>query len=171
MASTYKLISSVTVGAGATSTIAFTSIPATYTDLVFRLSIRNLAGGIDDQLRVNFNNTGVGSTTVNKVLQGNGDGSVSSNNSSTWIIGGFNANGSTANIFTNVEIYIPNYLSSLNKNFYVDSAMERNETICYTEITAGVWQDTAEITSVAFSMPSVNFAQYSTAYLYGISNA
>jgi len=171
MASTYKLISSVTVGAGATSTIAFTSIPATYTDLVFRLSIRNLSGGIDDQLRVNFNSTGVSGTTINKVLQGNGLGSVGSANSSTWIIGGFNGNGTTANTFTDAEIYIPNYLSSLNKNFYVDSTMETNAAQNYTEINACVWQDTAAITSVAFTMPSVNFAQYSTAYLYGISNA
>ena len=168
MASTYKLISSVTVGAGATSTIAFTSIPATYTDLVFRLSIRNLAAGIDEQLRVNFNNTGVNANTLNKVIQGNGLGSVATANSSTWIIGGYNGNGTTANTFTDAEVYIPNYLSSLNKNFYVDSTMETNGAQCYTEITAAVWQNTAAITSVAFSMPSVNFAQYSTAYLYGI---
>ena len=39
MATTYKLISSVTVST-ATNTISFTSIPQTYTDLVIKASLR-----------------------------------------------------------------------------------------------------------------------------------
>jgi hypothetical protein len=37
MATTYEIISSVTVGSGGAADIEFTSIPATYTDLVIFL--------------------------------------------------------------------------------------------------------------------------------------
>jgi hypothetical protein len=35
MATTYEIIASVTVGSGGAANIEFTSIPATYTDLVY----------------------------------------------------------------------------------------------------------------------------------------
>ena len=41
MATTYTLISSVTVGSGGAASIEFTSIPSTYTDLVLKLSARS----------------------------------------------------------------------------------------------------------------------------------
>jgi hypothetical protein len=39
---TYTLISSVTVGSGGAANMGFTSIPATYTDLLVKLSAREL---------------------------------------------------------------------------------------------------------------------------------
>jgi hypothetical protein len=36
MATTYEIIASVTVGSGGAANIEFTSIPATYTDLVLK---------------------------------------------------------------------------------------------------------------------------------------
>jgi hypothetical protein len=42
MATTYDLISSVTVGSGGAANIEFTSIPATYTDLVVLFSGQEL---------------------------------------------------------------------------------------------------------------------------------
>ena len=40
MATTYTLISSVTVGSGGAASIEFTSIPADYTDLLLKVSMR-----------------------------------------------------------------------------------------------------------------------------------
>jgi hypothetical protein len=40
MATTYEIIASVTVGSGGAANIEFTSIPATYTDLVVLFSAR-----------------------------------------------------------------------------------------------------------------------------------
>ena len=48
MADTYTLISSVTVGAGGASSIDFTSIPATYTDLLVKFSLRTDFNGWRD---------------------------------------------------------------------------------------------------------------------------
>ena len=41
MANTYVLISSSTVGSGGAASIDFSSIPATYTDLVLKLCMTN----------------------------------------------------------------------------------------------------------------------------------
>jgi hypothetical protein len=41
MANTYEAIATVEVGSGGAATIEFTSIPATYTDLVVKVSARN----------------------------------------------------------------------------------------------------------------------------------
>ena len=41
MATTYKAISTVTVGSGGAASITFSSIPATYTDLVLKISGRH----------------------------------------------------------------------------------------------------------------------------------
>jgi hypothetical protein len=49
MATTYTLISSVTVGGGGTSTITLSSIPSTYTDLALLLCGRTTrASYVDD---------------------------------------------------------------------------------------------------------------------------
>jgi hypothetical protein len=45
MATTYEIISSVTVGSGGAANIEFTSIPATYTDLYVLASIRSNRSG------------------------------------------------------------------------------------------------------------------------------
>ena len=54
---TYTLISSVTVGAGGASSIDFTSIPSTYTDLLVKISARStlneLNGGHAVGLKIN----------------------------------------------------------------------------------------------------------------------
>ena len=47
MANTFQLISSTTVGAGGASSIDFTSIPSTYTDLVIKWSGRLTSTGGD----------------------------------------------------------------------------------------------------------------------------
>jgi hypothetical protein len=48
------LISSVTVGSGGAADIEFTSIPATYTDLLVKISIRNATSGAT-RVYVRFN--------------------------------------------------------------------------------------------------------------------
>ena len=55
MATTYSLISSVTVGSGSAATIGFTSIPATYTDLLLSYSARIDQTGIVRQVDISFN--------------------------------------------------------------------------------------------------------------------
>ena len=164
---TYQLISSVTVGSGGAATMTFSSIPATYTDLLLKISSRNTSGGADNH-RISFN----GNTTSYsfRSLEGNGS-TASSINASTRIIGVINGSSSTASTFSNNEIYIPNYTSSNFKSFSADAVSENNATTAYAQLWANLWSNTAAITSIDIDANTLTFAQYTTAYLYGISNA
>ena len=169
MANTYQLISSVTVGSGGTATMSFTSIPSTYTDLVlFVIARTNRAGDILDELYLTFN-----SNTSNyswRRLLGENSASGDSGSNRTVILA--NASNSTANVLGNATVYISNYAGSGNKPYSVDSVMEQNATNAARQLLAGLWSNSAAITQIDLtSSTSSNFVQYSTAYLYGISNA
>ena len=57
MPNTFTLIASSTVGAGGASSIDFTSIPSTYTDLVIKASLRSDRNtGSATYLTITFNN-------------------------------------------------------------------------------------------------------------------
>lgn len=161
-----ELIQAVTVGSGGASTISFTSIPQTYTDLVLKVSSRNTTGGTDN-LRISFN----GNTTSYsfRVLEGNGS-SAGSFNDVVRLVGLTNSSTSTASTFSNNEIYIPNYTSSNNKSFLADAVTENNATIAYAQLWANLWSNSAAITSIDIDANTLTFAQYTTAYLYGVTN-
>ena len=167
MATTYKLISSVTVGSGGATTMTFSSIPQTYTDLLIKISSRNTTGGTDNH-RISFN-----SNTSNYSLRtvgGNGSTAYSNNNTNR-VVGIVNGSTATASTFSNNDIYIPNYRTSNFKSFSTDAVSENNATTAYAELYASLWSDTAAITSIDIDANTLTFAQYTTAYLYGISNA
>ena len=168
MANTFVKISTVTVGAGGSSTISFTSIPQTYTDLKIVISGRTDFAAVASNNSISFN--GSATSFSSKLLSGDG-GSVASytrtDNLNVFLIPGSSA---TASVFGNSEIYIPNYTSANNKSFYCDSTTENNATSSYTQLHTGLWSNTAAITSVTLTSQNGNFVQYSTATLYGVAN-
>ena len=173
MANTYEAIATVTVGSGGQAEIEFTSIPATYTDLVLKLSLRTSAVGTDDQIRIKINGNSAGNAYSSKFIQANGAAASSFSGSAAGyvIAGAVNGNGSTANTFGNAELYFPNYAGSTNKSYSVDAVMENNATTAFIDVAAILWSDTSAITSLAFFAPSVNIKEFSTATLYGIKNS
>ena len=167
MADTYTLISSVTVGAGGASSIDFTSIPATYTDLLVKLSSRNTSTGGAIYLRFN----GSTSSYTVRYLEGNGAAASSGTDSTYLYVSELNTSSTTASTFSSADIYIPNYAGSTNKSVSADSVSENNATTAYAGIYAGLWSNTSAITQVTLYPSANTFAQYSTAYLYGIKNS
>jgi hypothetical protein len=165
MAQAYVPIQTVTVGAGGSSSIEFTNIPATYTDLYIFLSARSTASFVADDLNVQFNNSSANFTYRN--IYSTGSGTVTSSSGSTNIIGAMNGANSTASVFSNASIYIPNYTSSNNKSISFDGVVENNATRGDDTLWAALWSNSAAITSIKLS-GSANLAQYSTATLYGI---
>lgn len=173
---TYTLISSTTVGSGGVSGIDFTSIPSTYTDLVLLLSLRGNSASYDDYVNVRFNSSS-GANYSNRIIDTGG----TTGSSSSWASQNYgyffqiDAASSTASTFSNVEIYIPNYAGSTNKPYSNIGVKENNgnqSTSRWMAINAGLWSQTAAITSINLSVGSSTlWVQYSTAYLYGISNA
>lgn len=170
MANTYVLISSSTLGSSS-KTITFTSIPQTYTDLLFKCNVRTDAGVTVDNIFFTVN--GSGSSYSSKLVYGNGTSALSSTGSSTYFDNLIQPGASsTANTFGSTEIYIPNYTGSTNKYFSAESLSENNGTTAWTIFAAGLWSNTAAITSVTITAPgSGSFITNSSAYLYGIKSS
>ena len=169
MANTFEAIATVTVGSGGAATMAFSSIPGTYTDLKVVTSTRNTGNGSGQFLTFNGNSTSYSA----KRLIGNNGSTVTSHNGGTTNLFLLSVDTrATANSFGSAEIYIPNYTSSNNKSVSLDSVNEENgNSYAYDEISAGLWSNSAAITSITLTPEAGNFAQYSTATLYGIKNS
>jgi hypothetical protein len=163
MAATKQLISTVTVGSGGAANITFSSIPATYTDLLVKISVRNSSGGaVASYIALN------GSTSNFSARYLYGSGSSTSSGTLARYIGSTKSD-ATANTFNSTDIYIPNYAGSTNKSYSVDNVDENNGTAADQNIIAGLWSDTAAITSIALTSATGDWVQYSTASLYGIT--
>jgi hypothetical protein len=170
MATTYTLISSVTVGATAVASIEFTSIPATYTDLVVVLSGRSDTTRASDGGYAYLSFNGSSANLTSRFLY-NYNGTIASG-TSTNILGWNVPSDYTANTFGNNSWYIPNYASSNYKSVGVDTVTENNSSNILMGLTAGLWSSSSAITSIKIpTEPPSKFVQYTTAYLYGISNA
>jgi hypothetical protein len=77
----------------------------------------------------------------------------------------------TASVFGSTEIYIPNYLSANQKSLSVDSLPENNATGTMASLLAGLWNQTSAITQITLTPYLGNWAQYSSATLYGIKSS
>ncbi len=169
----YDCIAEVTVGSGGSSSINFTSIPSTYTDLCLKLSLRNSYAGtyVSGKLTVNSNGSSI---YTSRVLGGGGtstsSGSYGPQTQMEWGPGG--ANNLTANMFSNVEMYFPNYTSSNNKSIFIDGVMETNDaTNNALNLWAGLASTSSAISSIQVTFNAGSWMQHSTATLYGISNS
>jgi len=168
MPNTFELIASSTVGSGGAASIDFTSIPSTFTDLVVKYSIRTTGAAVATGGFITFNGSTTGYTY--RRLEGTGAAAGSQNGSARYA-GVDTGTSATANTFSSAEVYIPNYAGSTNKSYSADSVSENNATTAYTWFVAGLWSNTAAITSISISDDTFNLGQYSTAYLYGVKNA
>ena len=174
MANTYTLISS-NVLSSATATVTFSSIPATYTDLVLRCSIRRAAtSNQSTDLKITFNAdtaTNYSKTSIS------GDGATASsarqsNTSAQFFLDLSAGSASTANTFSSFEMYFPNYTSTSNRPLSGFGVNENNTTTAYMVAQAGLYRGTSAISSIEITQPSTgSFDTNSSFYLYGIKNS
>ena len=174
MANTFELIASSTVGSGGASSITFSSIASSWTDLCVKYSTRTNRSVFVEAIYLEFNGSG-GTAYSDRLLFGTGAAAQSNSSSSQANInnaGVTAGNTATSNTFGNGEIYIPNYAGSQNKSTSADSTGENNATDSYMYLNAGLWANSAAITQIKLVPVNGNsFMQYSTAYLYGVKNA
>lgn len=153
--STEVAIATTTLGTAA-STITFSSIPATYTDL--RLVFNLITPGYDSTLTVNGDSATNYSYTL---IRGNGTAAISGRGTNTaGVILDYNA--SSPALFT-VDFF--SYAGSTNKTFLTTSSEDANGSGT-VDRKVGLWRNTAAITSVTLS--STNMSIGTTATLYGI---
>ncbi len=169
MATTFVKISTLTAGSGGVASFDFTSIPQTYTDLKLLVSVRtDRATGVD-AIEFKFNNL----LTNRSYQEVYGSGSATSASGGAGSNGGYvPAVAATASVFSNTEIYIPNYTSSNFKSSIADNVGENNATESYQNLEGNLWSATAAINQVTLFMSyGTIFNQYSTATLYGIKSS
>lgn len=157
--------------ATAVSSIEFTSIAGTYTDLALLVSIRSSESAVGANAEMKFNGSGSGYST--RLLYGGGSGSgataTGGSNRIQWSPT-TSGNSSTANTFGNALIYIPNYASSNNKSVSIDAVAENNATTSRQDLVAALWSNSAAITSIAFTWENpANFVVGSSITLYGVT--
>jgi hypothetical protein len=181
MASSRTLIESQTLASSAAS-VTFSSIPATYTDLVLRWSSRGNQATIWQsypRLKINNSPSAVASVTY---IAGNGatassftavaistSGQYPITNSAGNIMS--NSAGNTTSTFDSVEIYIPSYTVAQNKPFSMIGAGEQNATTAYIVGSAALERNTSAITSLVIINDTGNFVSGSSFYLYGLKNS
>lgn len=157
------LIASSTVGSGGTSSIDFTSIPQTYTDLFIVLSARTVNQG---NVRLNLNSSASGFST--RTLYVTGAGAPASFTATVELGRATFSSDTPSTNFGAMQVHLPNYRSGVSKPFSAD-CFAASYNGGFVMITAGVWANNTAISSLSLLPPSgTTFLEYTTAYLYGI---
>ena len=146
-------------GNGSATTITFSSIPQTYTDLVLVMPIFT-ASNANESVQINGD---TGSNYSNTWITGNGSTVASSRNS----------NNTALNIQTNIfststspAFHIMNFQNYSNTTTFKTVLTRSNRAEQATETFVGLWRNTAAITSI--SIASATFTTNATFTLYGI---
>ena len=169
MAENYVLLETIQLTQSAAS-VTFDNIPQTgYTDLKIVLSARESTAGDYVRLGMDFNS--INSGISGKLISGNGSaagsGNITTNGTVAYGVTRFSA---TANTFSNVDIYIPNYTSSNYKSFSIDAVEENNATAALMSMSAVLSTITNPITTIKlYPDYRTQFAANSTFSLYGIA--
>jgi hypothetical protein len=177
MPANYVLLERIELNASAAS-VTFANIPQTgYTDLKIVASARSSnTDGFTGTMSMRLNGNSGANYSFRQLFaatatpgSGNGSGQTYAS------VGGTVGASLTANTFNNAEIYLPNYTSSANKSWSLDTVSENNASTDFTYqlmLNAGLWSQTAAINEVTlFSgvTGSTNFVSGSTFSLYGLA--
>jgi hypothetical protein len=153
------------------SSVTFSSIPATYTDLLILCTVRS-SSNADPSFYWSYN--GDSSVIYNaRFLRGSGSSASSFAQSGVGFHrsdGGADGTGETANTFSSVEIIIPNYASSIHKSSSLYMVSENNASAADITVGAALYASTNPITSINLSVDGT-LAIGSSFYLYGIKKA
>lgn len=167
MPATYEPIATTTLGS-ATSTISFTSISGSYTDLVLVFAYKSNSTN-QPTLRLTFNGSTTGYSGTQ--LTGNGSSAASYRNTSASfisiarVVGTPTTSGGTATV-------VINFMNYSNTTTYKTVLARPSAAESGVEADVGLWQNTAAITQIDITTATSNdFASGSMVTLYGIKAA
>ena len=159
------------------ASVTFSSIPQGYTDLVVVCSVRGTRAYAFDSAQIRFNGD-TGSNYSYRDLLGEGGGTPASGSNTSrgisdriYLVNVMPAANATSNTFGSFNIYIPNYTSANYKSISVDAVGENNSATqgdVGDVLLAGLWNNTAAITSIIVGSYSASFVANSTFTLYGV---
>jgi hypothetical protein len=176
MATYIKIASAQITPNSLTANIKFNNIPQTFTDLMIIGGVRTnrtLYG--TDELLVYLNNDFSGTLYSHNFMRVQNGGLWDAGLTTAgapWGPGGTAAT-NTAGQFGNGRLYIANYSSTTGfKSFVTEVASPSNATSNLYQMTdAGLWRNTAAVTSISFAAQGSQYEPYSTITIYGIKNS
>jgi len=168
--SSYESISTVTVGAGGSSTITFSSIPSTYTHLQLRCFHTNSNNNQGANLRINNDSSAsyarhyLGGYGTSSAISGGG---ASLTNISFYFFVG-NANSSTP-LIEIIDFF--DYTNTSKRKTVKALVGTDGNGSGEVSLVSGVYYDYAAISRIDVYQPTGNFNQFSSFALYGIKGA
>ena len=158
---TYEPIATNTLGS-ATSSVTFSSIPSTYTDLV--LVIAGTASAFDGLLtQVGNGSVDTGSNYSMTVLSGNGS-AASSGRETSHTYANIGLQGADFNT-------IIHYMNYANTTTYKTFLARSNSPANQTRANVGLWRSTSAINTIKINTGSGTISSGSVFTLYGIAAA
>jgi hypothetical protein len=173
--SSYESIQTVTVGSGGTSTITFSSIPATYTHLQLRMIGKTSSTDNGSGISLSINSSGL--SYYHRITSFRGGGTYDSQAGAGSLIGYFPCTASGVdNMFGGMVLDILDYTNTnknkTTRNFwaYTNNGVAGGSE--FLGIHSGLWNNTSAITSLSLTAESSRtFSQYSHFALYGIKGS
>ena len=174
MATTYTAIASQVLASSAAS-VTFSSIPATYTDLVLRCSVRSATSSGQDYMLLQFNGDTATHYSMTMIYTSATTATSYSTTSTTSLDQNpIDLSTNTASTFSNNEFYIPSYLSTTSRQMSHFGVAEGNVTTnaAWLAANAGLYRGTSAITSLTLidANGGSGFAANSRFDLYGITH-
>jgi hypothetical protein len=164
--STYTPIQTYTAN-GSQSSITFSSIPSTYTDLVVVINAAGASSGFGSQIRFNSDSSTNYSQTI---LYGDGASAASVRSSSVNTVNlNYYGDATTTALAQTIIVQVQNYSNTTTYKTF----MSRGGNAA-SGLSAGVylWRSTAAINSInIFSVGGANYSSNTTMTLYGITAA
>lgn len=162
--STYTPIASVTLDS-AQSSVTFSGIPQTYTDLVLVAAVTGVSVATDPWIRIN-SDTGTNYSWT--WLSGNGSAASSergTNNSKLYY-------SAISTIQNNVQLIQFNFMNYSNTTTYKTVLWRESDAGTETGATVGLWRSTSAINTLEISLDaSRTYSAGTTFNLYGVANA
>lgn len=166
--SAYEMISTTTVGT-AVATVTFSSIPATYTDLVLVCSARTARAATSDNLIVRFNSDTSTIYSSTNLFADTAPGSARSTGDTSCFWSYIPSASQASGIFGVATMNIMNYSNTTTFTTAISKSGNKNAQL---ETTANLYRSTSAISTLTMlSGTASNIAVGSTFTLYGIKAA
>jgi hypothetical protein len=167
-AQTYTPIATQTLATGASS-VTFSSIPQTYTDLILATSIEASSSGQGLTMQVGNNNTiDTGSTYSNTILRADGStaSSARQSNNNQFLLA--NIGGPST---TNFGVYNAHFMNYANTTTYKTVLVRSNNAANGVDAMVDLWRATNAINIITILISGGTMTAGSTFTLYGIAAA
>ena len=154
-----KIPIATTTLSSAQSSVSFSSISGSYTDLVLVIQASISTGDQDTYLRLNSDS---GTNYSRTKIAGNGTSAT------TWQASNQNAYYGVGNINTSLMTTIINLMNYSNSTTYKTILNRHGSTGNETALSVGLWRSTSAITSILVAPGGSTFTSGSTFTIYGI---